>query len=735
MFRSLGAFVARHPWKIIGVWLVLAAGLTFAGIMRSEAVTSTDQTAFLPSGSESAKATTFARATFGHVEGATDVTLVLRRRDGQPLATADRARLGPVVAGLTRWRPDWDAIEAAAEKSAGGGAMLSDRVRETRVASAALGPTVAEGRFAIGSVQFVGDGTNDLVQRAFKEFRTHAEHELRAAGYRVGATGGIASTTDAADHSRVAEMISGIGLPIAVLVLLLVFLRGPLGAVLSLLMVVLVSGAATGLVALVATALDFQLSSSTPQLISVVLVGIGIDYLLFLAFPFRRRLREGQSPREAAAGTVEEVGRAVASAGLAIIAAFATLGLARFGEFRVLGPSIGISVALTVVAALTLMPAMLAVGGRKLFWPGKVDRVRSGDGRAARLGRAIERRPARIALLCVIVLAPLVALAPGVKLSYDQQAHDEGTRAGRVAKQLEQGLPKGTIDQQQVFLSSTRPLGPEQLLPFARELGRVPGVARVATPRLSRDRKAAEIGVALKVDATTRRGMDLVTGPLRDTARAEAPEGTTVLVGGSAAVYADIAAAVDHDLRLIFPVAALLIGLVLVFLLRGVLAPLLLLAVAGIEFAATIGATVGVFQIGLGQAGVAFTLPLIVFLFVIALGTDYNILMADRLRTEIARGGSRRVAARRAVTAVAPSIAAAGIVLAASFATLGAFPDDFQRQVGFAMGFGILLASLVVSTVLVPAVVAIFGRPTKGGDRGAEADRTGTTTAREAIRA
>ena len=182
------------------------------------------------------------------------------------------------------------------------------------------------------------------------------------------------------------------------------------------------------------------------------------------------------------------------------------------------------------------------------------------------------------------------------------------------------------------------------------------------------------------------------------------------MVAGNAAVFADVSDSIAHDLKLIFPIAAALIGVILVATLRSVLAPLYLLAAVALEFAATLGAAVLVFGVLGGGTGVAFTLPLVLFLFVVALGTDYNILMTARLREELLAGAAPRAAVASAVRHVAPAIAAAGLVLASSFGTLMLQADEGARQMGFAMALGILIASLVVSSVLVPALTALLGR-------------------------
>jgi RND superfamily putative drug exporter len=241
----------------------------------------------------------------------------------------------------------------------------------------------------------------------------------------------------------------------------------------------------------------------------------------------------------------------------------------------------------------------------------------------------------------------------------------------------------------------------------------------VREPALTADRHGARIDMALADGPFTKGSMDLVRGPVRRVAREAAPDGTTAMVGGTSAIFADVSDSVERDMALIFPIAAGLILLILVFTLRSVVAPLYLIAAVALEFAATLGASVLVVQELGGQEGVTFTLPLVLFLFVVALGTDYNIVMTARLREEMLAGAGVRQAVADAVRHVAPAVGAAGLVLASSFGTLMLESSETSREMGFAMAFGILLASLVVSSILVPALTALAGTrawwPGRGG--------------------
>jgi RND superfamily putative drug exporter len=709
VFTSITASVTRHPWRVIVAWILAALALGMVGQAKVADVTTSDTASFLPSRYESVRAAEFGRQAFGHVEGSTTVTVLVKPRDGGRLTASDGPALERAAAGLRGWRPDWSAIRHDPPKGTPAVAP-NDRQRETRVVGIDGGGVDPHHRFALVAAQFKGNSADPLVQAAFKQFRDDASATFARHGFRAGYTGGVASMTDTTDANRSTEALESLLLFAAVILLNLVFFRGVLAAIVPLIGVTLVTYAATGVVVAMASAFGFTLDISTPQLITTVLIGIGTDYFLFLMFRFREQLRSGDGRREAAATAGLRVGHVIASAALAVSVAFATLGLASFGQFRSLGPSVAASVLVMLVAGVTLMPALLAATGRALFWPAKRWRRERAGGFAARLGAFVGHRPRVAALVSAGLLVVLASGAIATKMSYDLQSEPHGTQAARVSAEIARSLPRGATDPQTVYVRADRTLTTAELRPMQRRLRAVDGVGQVGPAVLTADRHGAAIGVVLTAESTSQRGMETAGGPLRRAAHAAAPAGTDVMVGGTASAFADVSRSISHDLKLIFPLAAGLILLILVALLRSVVAPVYLLAAVGLEFAATLGAAVTLFQGALGEAGVAFTLPLVLFLFVVALGTDYNMLIAARMREEMRTGRPVADAVAEAVRRSAPAIAAAGLILASSFGTLLMYPDEGTRQMGFAMATGILLASLVVSTLLVPAITALAGQ-------------------------
>jgi putative drug exporter of the RND superfamily len=360
------------------------------------------------------------------------------------------------------------------------------------------------------------------------------------------------------------------------------------------------------------------------------------------------------------------------------------------------------------MAGVTLFPALLA-RHEDVLASKSWRRTREG-GPATRIGGLVARRPALVATSTVALLGVLALGAIGVRMNYDLASGAPQTESTRVADQINRSLPRGVTDPQHVYIRSATRLDPAELRPLLTTLAKVSGVGQVSQPVLSSDGRAADIEVALNYDSNTTRAMSTASGPLRQAVHAGAPRDSEALVGGTAAIYSDIADSINHDLRLIFPLAAALILIILVALLRSAVAPVYLLVAVALEFAATLGAATLLFQRGLGQPGVAFTMPLVLFLFVVALGTDDNILMSSRLREEEGNGTPVRDAVASAFRHAAPAIAAAGLILASSFGTLAIYHDQGTKQMGFAMAAGILIASFVVSSLLVPSIAALVGR-------------------------
>jgi RND superfamily putative drug exporter len=686
MFAALGRLVVRRPWWVIAAWVVLAAAV----IGTAPKLTSTaDEASFLPNHYESIQAQNLQKAAFP--QAATPAAIiVLERADGAALTAADSARVNSIGTALTNARvPHVTAIQIDPPSP--------NKLIQT---IAVQMPTVTN--------------PNDKTQPdAVKALRADLQKQLPGTGLKGGITGTAAQALDSQKSGdRAQGIIAGatIGL---IVVLLLVIFRSPIIALLPIVTIGAVSQIADGFIGWANDAFNLKTDSSVTALLIVVLFGVGTDYILFLMFRYRERLRAGEDPKTAMISAVTRVGEAIASAAGAVIIAFLALTLSTLGLFKSLGPALAIAVALTLLAGLTLIPAIVSLLGTRVFWPSKSWRREPTGARFAAIGNAMGHHPARFAIASGGLMVLLAIAALGFHPNFDltggsTSSSSESTVYG---KQLLKGLPAGATEPTQVYLRSTNttrlPAG--ELAAYRRTLSKIAGVGEVAPAALSPDKTVAYYQVTLSEKPQSSAAISTVRGPLRSTAHHAAPPGTTALVGGTTAVFVDIQNAVNHDYALVFPVAAILIMIILGLLLRSVVAPWYLMISVGLGFAATLGTTVLIFQDADGQPGLIFLLPIIMYLFVVALGTDYNILMIARLREEAREGRRPREAAAMALRHAGPTVASAGLILAGTFASLMLAGNSTLVQMGFAISFGIAVAAFIMALFFTPSLTALIG--------------------------
>ncbi|MFG2910108.1 MMPL family transporter [Kitasatospora sp. NPDC048286] len=704
MIRALTGFSTRNPWKVIAVWAVLGMLLTVLSQTLIYRVTATQTADFLPKSYDSAAAMQIAHDHFGTKPDANPVTVLVARPDGRALTPADREQIDAGAKRLSR-------LKVTMPKPKDAAPLQRDYSQVPEVGPAMAAP---DGTFQLLSVNLTGNPADPGLENTFRAFRDNARAEFAAQGLRTGFTGMLPEQIDSADDGKTLKIVAAVGSFALIVLLHILVFRSVLAALLPLIAVTLIGGVAAGAVVGTALLTGIKLDASVPGLISVVLLGIGIDYFLFLMFRFREQLRArpDRHHRVTAAEVSQKVGTAITSAALTIVAAFATLGVASFGQFRVLGPAVAISVLVMLLASLTLMPALLAACGRKLFWPSRSLDAEPRAGSAARFADLVTRRPLTMVVASLALLGALAGGLAGITMDYGVGGGGPRTASQTTALEIARALPAGVADPTSVYVETKNaaPLSPGALDGLTQHLTRVAGVGQVAAPVLNESRQAARIDLFLTEDPQSQRARDLVSGPIRAAVTQNTPAELTAHVGGTPAVFADVSTAAGRDLRLVFPVAAALIAVILLLLLRSLLAPVVLMLSVGLGFAATLGAAALTFQHAMDKPGVNFMLPLVLFLFVVALGTDYNILISDRIREEMEHPGPPRAAVARALRHTAPAIATAGLVLAGSFASLAVTPQPSTQQIGFATGLGILLSSFLLSIVLVPALAAILGR-------------------------
>lgn len=688
MFGRLGGFVVRRPWWVIIGWLVASVAVVVFSPRLAD-ITSGDQGSFLPDSYESVQAMTLGQQAFPQQSQAATAIIVVKRTDGTPLTDADVAKVGQVAQTLQ------------------GKAIPG-------ISTVVTGPPAVAGNRSVQLVTATLSGTNlgdPAMLDSVRELRRELAPALAGSGLTAGVAGNVATFVDNESSFESSLTIVGIATFVLILGLILLIFRSPIAALLPIFVIGVVLQVSSSLIALAGKIFDFNVSQDLQTILLIVLYGIGTDYLLFLLFRYRERLRAGDDKRTAMIVAVQRVGEVIASAAAAVVVAFLVLLLASLKSFGSLGPALAIAVTVMLITALTLIPAVVSLLGRYVFWPSKSWQRQPEGKLPARLGTLVGRRPAMVALASGGLLVVLAAGALFFKADYDFGAgFPQNTESARASADLEKGFPAGALTPTEVYLrSGGTPLTQDQVAQFTTAVSQAPGVGQVQPAQLTTDRQVARLSVLLTGNPLSNESITLVRGDLRDAVHAAAPSGTTALVGGITAVFADINTANNRDLSVILPVAAVLIALILGLLLRSVVAPIYLVVAVLLGFASTLGAAVYVFQGLLNKPGVTFQLPIILYLFVLAIGTDYNILMIARLREEAREGREPRDAAALGVEHAGPSVAAAGVILAGTFGVLMLAPVSFLVQMGFAVAIGILLSAFVVSMFFVPSITALIG--------------------------
>ena len=369
-FGGLGRAVVRHPWLTILAWVVVAVAV----IATSQGLpTTSNESSFLPKNYESIRAAALQDKAFPqdkHVTASAAV-IVFSRADGGRLTAADSAKIASVASSL-------------------GGTHIHNIVDVT---AGPASPNRLVQTALVAMPSNIVNGSTTAAGDAIKALRADIRPLVAGTGLREGVTGPAAQQLDSQQSSTRAEQIVLLATLVLILILLLLIFRSPIIAVLPLIVIALVSQVATGLISDVNKALDLNTDSSISTILIVVLFGIGTDYILFLLFRYRERLRAGEDPKQAMVSAVARVGEVISSAAGVVIAAFLALLLSTLSVLRSIGPALAIAVAVTLIAGLTLVPAVVSLLGPRVFWPSKAWRREPKAARFAAIGRSLGAGP------------------------------------------------------------------------------------------------------------------------------------------------------------------------------------------------------------------------------------------------------------------------------------------------------------------------------------------------------
>ncbi len=678
----------RGRWVTIGVWVLLGiAGFVARGQIGE--VTAAGQNSYLPAHAESTRAVDALQSDF---RGGDDVPVLVVFERNRGLTDDDLNAIGRLGEGMERLGLA-GATPVLAPFSGEAKQSLGDVARIAR----GVGPISRDGKAALVALAIDADDRGAVVG-GVDEIRSYlAAHRVPGLHSCVTGPGGIAADLETvADDAARTLLIATLGL---VLVLLMLVYRAPVLALLPLLAVGLAYLLAIGITYLLIEAGAIVVNAEGTLLLLVLVFGAGTDYSLLLIHRYREELGRGRDPGEALPRALGESLRPIAASAGTVIATMLVLLLAELESTHWLGPVLAIGIAVMLAAALTLLPALLAVLGDRAFWPGRNTEAGMARQRWARIASFVRRRPRAIVL---VVFGGLLLCSLGNLVNHGTIGFGQGethpTESSRGTEVLEAHFPPGIGSP----LTAVVEIG--QVEAAVRGLEDLSAVKLALPVPPSSATDEAAVAILLNGDPYAGSAGDRVED-IRDELQRVAP---SALLGGIPAENLDVEQANARDTKLIVPVALLVVGLILALVLRALAAPVYLTLTVVASFAATLGLVTFAFTELLGASGLAFDLVLLSFIFLVALGVDYNIFLMTRAREEAAQSGTRE-GVLVALESTGGVVTGAGLILAGTFATLTLLPLEQLVQIGATVAIGVLLDTFVVRALLIPAITYLLG--------------------------
>jgi putative drug exporter of the RND superfamily len=746
IFEPIGRWAVRFRWAIVAAWIVAAVGVVHF-LPSLSSVSQSSNASFVPLDAPSAQSGRMASSL--QRTGQTLITVVAARTD-HSLTLADQAAIASLEQSLLAV-PGVTAVTDVARSPTGEAEQL--RVFAQTGQTTTLDPS--------GSAR-------SLVA----ELRSTFSSADLPPGLEVHLAGPVAT---AVDNNATAEgtgtKVQRLSLVFIVVLLLAVFrsVLAPVVTVVPAFIVVVIAGPLTA----EATNAGLQVSQIAQLLQIVLVLGAGTDYSLFLVFRVREELRRGLAPKEAVVEAVMRVGESITFSAATVIGALLSLLAASFGFYSGLGVPLAIGIGLMLLAGLTLLPAILAILGPAAFWPSKVSlEARRRIGWWGRVSGRVVSRPITTLVAGLLLFGALSAISPGFQATgllggaanapngTDSAAGNalltryfrivaanptlivfrlrqpawENASILRTAQTLLASEPEfsavsgpldtgvGTLTPTE-FMQLHETLGPASSLPASPPASTsitpsVYEVYRASAQYISADGLIILFATALTVgDPTSASAVASVPLLRADAARvSNAIDAAAYGVAGQAPTSYDIGNLSSKDLHTVIPIAIAVIAVLLAIVLRSLIAPLYLIASVALSYFAALGLTVLLFIWIGAQGGLIFILPFLMFVFLLALGEDYNILVMTRIREE-AQGLPLRNAVANALSATGTTITSAGLVLAGTFGVFavlgigGAGANSIAlRDIGAGLAIGILMDTFLVRTLLVPSTVVILGR-------------------------
>ena len=692
----------RSKFVVLAAWLVALAALgpligSFESKQRNE------PSSFLPGDAESVRALELSDQ-FPSAEGVAGI-VVFSREGG--LTPADREQIANIQAELDANPPD--------------GVVLVSPPRPSE-----------DGEAALLVVQIVTGGDEEILIEAVDSVRETVSEGLPT-GLEAKVTGPAGYSADASAAFEGINSTLLLATSLLVFVLLVLIYRSPIFWILPLLSVFFAEAMVRGIGSLLVDA-GVVVNGQTGGILLVLVFGAGTDYALLLTARYREELHRHEDKHEAMRIAVRQAGPGIVASAGTVVAALLCLSLASVNSTAGLGPVGAMGVAVAAAAMLTVLPALLLIGGRRAFWPfvpqfdrpGKPENGTSWRrGFWGRLGPWIERRHRPV---WIVTTLALLAVALGT-LTLDSNLTTGNAFRGEIEsvegqELLERSFPAGASAPTTVIVTD-----PEQLDAVIAATEKSPAVAEVGP--VQEAEPGALFTVTLTEDPFSQEGFALIE-PLRDELRALG--GDAVLVGGATAEEHDLREAVRSDTLFLVPLVLLVVFAILAVLLRALLGPLVLMATVVLSFFAALGLALLVFELFADFPGEDPSYPLFAFIFLVALGIDYNIFLMARVREE-AHAMPTKEAMLKGLAVTGGVITSAGVVLAGTFSVLAVLPLVALTQIGITVALGVLLDTFVVRSILVPALTFSIGEKTWWPSALGRRDRIGEKAPKEQVAA
>jgi RND superfamily putative drug exporter len=742
LFLTLGRCVVRYRYLVVVCWVAVTMGSVLAFPSLASITSNSTLVSSLSTTVPSVQAAQLA-SVFQDTRYAT-ATLLAVRGDG-PLTEADQGAISHLEASVGALSHIHAVQDIAASPD---GAARQARIE--------------------ADVPLDGSGAAPALVAAI---RARFGAVAAPAGLTFRLTGPLATTVDSIAALQSSRNATEQLTYLLIIALLLLGFRALLAPLLTLLPAALVLVLSSPAIAAAVMHLGVHASVTTQFVLIVLVLGAGADYGIFLTFRVREELRRGHDPHDAVVRAVQTVGEPITFSALTVIAALCALATAQLGLYQSLGPALAIGIALMLLAGLTLMPALLAICGRAAFWPSATTPLAPmATGLWMRLASRLLRRPVLTLGLGVAVFVGLALSVLGTTLSppIQQSNGPAGSDATIGAAALAAHYPGSSQNPTLILMRFPQPVwqAPASLAAAQQGLADLGSTRLVAGPLLPNGvpltvaqlaQLHAQLGPAqdlppappagvavpaqlytlyrstaqyISADGATVQFVVIPAGPASASssssahaAQAAVPTlraGVTQVAATAGATEAgvfsqdaisyDLSTVSQTDLRQVIPLVVGLIAVLLALLLRSLVAPLYLVVSVVLSYLAALGVVGLVFVHLHGEVGITFILPFALFVFLMALGSDYNILVMTRIREE-AQTKPTSVAVRDAIALTGGTITTAGVILAGTFAVLAVTSTGSDnRQFGFGIAAGLLLDTFLVRTLLIPAVVALLGR-------------------------